>query len=154
MIGSVYSKEFVSACKSRTCVHSQSLINCTWSTATNYSIWDSTGKWRFFCHSQCYGPASGSGLQFWCRSGSYFKFYTWRKVKLFTFIHSSTSIHCFIFLGSVVGVIICHILGSIVCIFKFLWKSVVSLSVCWNRWGSGSGEMTPIRPDPDPQHWS
>jgi hypothetical protein len=38
MIGSVYSKEFVSDCKSKTCVHSQRLINCTWPTATDYSI--------------------------------------------------------------------------------------------------------------------
>jgi hypothetical protein len=42
MIGSVYSKEFVSDCKSKAseCVHSQSLINCTWYTDTDYStLW-------------------------------------------------------------------------------------------------------------------
>ncbi len=47
MIGSVYSKEFVSDCKQKTCVHSQSLINCTWSTATDFSTADNTGNGGF-----------------------------------------------------------------------------------------------------------
>ncbi len=47
-----------------------------------------------------------------------------------TFIHSSTGIHCFIFLGSVTGVIIFNILDTIL---KCSRKSIIKLDM-WLNW--------------------
>ncbi len=59
--------------------------------------------------------------------------------------HSNASLYCFIFLVSVIGVIMFNIMNNI---FSFLY--FVEMDTC--RSGSGSGKMMPIRPDPDPQH--
>ncbi len=63
------------------------------------------------------------------------------------------SLHCFIFLISVQGVIILINLDNIL---KFSGKKyrycLSTLSFAWNR--SGSGKMIRIRPGPDPQDCS
>jgi hypothetical protein len=52
-----------------------------------------------------------------------------------------STVHCFIFLVSVIGVIIFNILDSML---KFLEKVEI------RRYGLGSSKMMPIRPAPDP----
>ncbi len=74
----------------------------------------------FLVLTQCCGSASfwcrsGSDFPFWCQSryGSYTKFYTCWKISNFSWLHSSASFHCFIFLLSVSGAIILNHLDNI-----------------------------------------
>ena len=65
----------------------------------------------------------------WCRStsGSYSKFYTcWKIINfLLTFVFSSASFHCFIFLESVICIIILNILDKkYIRYIETLWKKV------------------------------
>jgi hypothetical protein len=89
-----------------------------------------------------------------------------------TFMHSSASLHCFIFLATVIGVIILNFLGQHVtyCVLKFSGKkyTVVYLYIWLKRKriqirmrrGIRLGRSLmpiwtknmPVRPDPDPQH--
>ncbi len=97
---------------------------------------------------------SGSGFSFLCpvRYGSYHKFYTcWIIIIFFTLIQSSVSLHCFIFLVSVICVKIFNIFYSV---SKYFGKGIVYLFI-WLKWiwiWIRIRQMIPIRPDPDPDH--
>ncbi len=64
------------------------------------------------------------------------------------FIHSTCSLHCVMFLVSVIDVILFNILD---CILKFSGKGY-SLAFSFGLNRSGSSQMMTIRPDVDPQH--
>ncbi len=92
---------------------------------------------------------------------SYIKYYTYWKTRLFlyTFIHSGNILNCFIFLVSVIGVKILNKISNIldsVINFRGI-KGTFSFALGRNRYGFGSaalrygsvsGKMMPIQPDP------
>ncbi len=73
----------------------------------------------------CVGSSSGSNIAFWCRSRILPQVLHMMENKnlSYTFIHSCASLHCFIFLFSVIAVIMFNILDSIL---KFPGKECYS----------------------------
>ncbi len=110
----------------------------TWSSFFWLSIFFKNNFCEQCCWSASFRCRSGSGSRshfpLWCRSrsDSFSKFYTWRKIRIFvlTFVHITALLYCFIFVTSVIGVIIFNVLDSIL---KYFGKSIVYLYI-WLKW--------------------
>ncbi len=109
-----------------------------------YIFFQCCGSTSFWCQSW---PGSGSDFPLWCRSrsgswsGSYPKFYTYRKIMIFFPRQCQFPL---------IGVIIFNILNNTYGILKFPEKVIIYLQIWCN--GYGRAKTMPFRLDPDPQH--